>query len=515
MSTTDNSIALKQGIIQEEIINKNYDKEKFLQFCINKKEGGDDLANWSLLELNNVIMEFINQEQGVVQQPQIGQPQQNQGQPSDKPGENSNEKPKQINLDINKLNVSLDKPMIGNFTQKEFNCKKLEKTPLSDKEVTVVLRNPKTTERTLFEGAYVTYEVFTESMQWIVRRRFNDFLWLRSILVKCYPRLMVPPIPSKKMGSRRFEEDFIKKRMSFLQKFIDSVMTSEDFKTSEALIGFLSITDRNQFDSKMKELTSYQPSPYIEDLKTLSGKLTVEYNESNEKYYSNVFNYFRLQGQLYERLNYNMKQFYNSMTDAVTNLQEVQKDLETLHLLNSKIQMKDEITKTIQELGIFFKNWKRILFNQNNIVKREIKHFFKYLKMEGDCYSELINSRQNILNKYKSDLVSLNTKKEKLWPLMDPSKWEIIEDFNNRSDPTLLIQNKEYAFSRMCTKETQQLESIHKQLGYANKMNCEQLKILIDTNAVRFVEKAKEFAEKFYPTLSDSINVWSSLNSYL
>ena len=29
MSSTDNSIALKQGIIQEEIINKNYDKDKY------------------------------------------------------------------------------------------------------------------------------------------------------------------------------------------------------------------------------------------------------------------------------------------------------------------------------------------------------------------------------------------------------------------------------------------------------------------------------------------------------
>ena len=67
----------------------------------------------------------------------------------------------------------------------------------------------------------------------------------------------------------------------------------------------------------------------------------------------------------------------------------------------------------------------------------------------------------------------------------------------------------------MCTKETQSLENIRKQLGYANYMNVMQLQMIIDKNEKKLVEVMKEFANKFYPSLNDGITVWSTLNTYI
>lgn len=222
---------------------------------------------------------------------------------------------------------------------KEVPCKKLERTVLNDKDVIVVLKNPKVNDKTMFENSYVTYEVMTEALQWIVRRRFSDFEWLRAILCKCFPRQVVPPLPGKKIGGRRFEQDFIEKRQAFLQRFIDAVMIDESFKTSEALVAFLSMIDRGQFDSKMKEMITYQPSPYVEDSKTLTGKIKVVDDENNEKYFTNIDNYFKLQTQLFDRLNYNLKNFYINVNAACNNLEEAQKDFETLHQLNMRVLM--------------------------------------------------------------------------------------------------------------------------------------------------------------------------------
>ena len=503
----ENQIRLKKEIIQAEIIDKNYNTNKFFEYCLTKKENGDDLANWSLLELNDVINDFIAKEN---QQSTIaldGSEEKKEQKPTEK--DNINMK---INEDISKLEASKDVPASKN--EIEISCKKLEPSQISNKKVTVLIRNPKANDRTFFESSYITYEVVTESMQWLVRRRFSDFEWLRTILCKCFPRVIVPPIPGKKIGSRRFEEDFIQKRMSFLQRFIDAVMENESFKTNEALIAFLSMIDRGQFDSKMKEMTTYQPSPYVDDMKTLTGKISVMYDEHNEKYYTNIANYFRLQTQLYERLNFNMKNFYTNISDACLSLDEVQKDFETLNLLNSRILMKDEITKTFEELGIFFKNWKRIIFNQNELFKENIKDFFKYIRMEGEAYNELIKSREIIRAKYEEENARVTAKKERLWQTMDLSKWEIIDEFN-KIDRVLMLKDKTYALSKMCTKDTQSLDNIHKQLGYANKMNEDELKKLITTNAERFVNNMKAFSEKFYPTLADGITVWTTLNNYL
>jgi hypothetical protein len=88
---------------------------------------------------------------------------------------------------------------------------------------------------------------------------------IRNVLVKFSTGHVVPPIPNKKSGGRRFEKDFIEKRMKFLQKFMSAIIENEIYKASEPLIAFLSMTDHNQFEAKMKELTSFQSSPLLKN----------------------------------------------------------------------------------------------------------------------------------------------------------------------------------------------------------------------------------------------------------
>ncbi len=53
--------------------------------------------------------------------------------------------------------------------------------------------------------------------------------------------------------------------MKFLQKFMSAIIENEIYKASEPLIAFLSMTDHNQFEAKMKELTSFQSSPLLKN----------------------------------------------------------------------------------------------------------------------------------------------------------------------------------------------------------------------------------------------------------
>lgn len=63
MNNSNSSLNLKkQELLKKEIIDKNLDKDSFLEFCIQKKENGDDLDNWTLEELKETITEFSNAE---------------------------------------------------------------------------------------------------------------------------------------------------------------------------------------------------------------------------------------------------------------------------------------------------------------------------------------------------------------------------------------------------------------------------------------------------------------------
>ena len=56
-------ITRKQNLLQKEIIGNNYDKEAFVNFCLSKKEEGDDLNNYTYEELEAVVKEFISKQQ--------------------------------------------------------------------------------------------------------------------------------------------------------------------------------------------------------------------------------------------------------------------------------------------------------------------------------------------------------------------------------------------------------------------------------------------------------------------
>ena len=296
--------------------------------------------------------------------------------------------------------------------------------------------------------------------------------------------------------------------------FLNNVITSETFKASEPLVAFLSIVDRGQFEAKMKELSSHISSNYINEIRTLSGKLIISSDDdNNEKYYANISNYFKLQYQLLDRLNHKMKNYYNKIKEALISLDDVQKDFDLLYLLNNRVQMKEEISKSYEQLGIFFKNWKRMHFNQNEIIKKNIKDFFKYVKMEGLAYCELIDKRDELQKKYTYEKNNLQIKKEKLWATMDITKWEITEDME-KIDRVLLLRDKLYACAKMCTVETNSLENLRKQLGYANRTNIEELKKMLEKYSVSFLVNIKEFANQLYPSLSDGLNIWSTIGTF-
>ena len=56
---TQDQLSLKQELLKEEIIAKNYDGQQFLEYCINLRENGDDMNNWTYDELKLVVQNFV------------------------------------------------------------------------------------------------------------------------------------------------------------------------------------------------------------------------------------------------------------------------------------------------------------------------------------------------------------------------------------------------------------------------------------------------------------------------
>ena len=57
----EDEISKKQNLLNMEIVDKNYDQNEFINFCLSKKENGDDLNSWTYDELLGVVHEFITE----------------------------------------------------------------------------------------------------------------------------------------------------------------------------------------------------------------------------------------------------------------------------------------------------------------------------------------------------------------------------------------------------------------------------------------------------------------------
>ena len=78
----------------------------------------------------------------------------------------------------------------------------------------------------------------------------------------------------------------------------------------------------------MKELSSYQPLSELEEMRTLTGTVAIGTGEEdeNERYFTSQIGYFRVQGEILEKLNLHLKSFYKNMQEACESLEDAQKD---------------------------------------------------------------------------------------------------------------------------------------------------------------------------------------------
>ena len=67
----------------------------------------------------------------------------------------------------------------------------------------------------------------------------------------------------------------------------------------------------------------------------------------------------------------------------------------------------------------------------------------------------------------------------------------------------------------MCRNDNLNVEKLHNQLGYANKMNMIELKKMIKEYCTRFVENIKAFDAEFYPSINDLVGTWSNMETFV
>jgi len=529
MEKFDNSVKIennsKLNLIKREIINKNYAKRDFMNFCLFKKNNGDNIDNWTMDELSSVVHEF--QKNNSPQEEIDNDIYNEENEIEDNYFENENEEIKMTNLCLeeetnNKINNEVvDLPNLERHTirykkgkaEKIIKCQTLEKSILNDKKIEINIKDPKEINGGIFSSNYILYSVETQPMGWVVQRKDTDFDLLRKLLQKYYPFHKIDPLPYKKNGSKRYNEDYIHKRIKHLNDFINNIIKNEVFKASDILVSFLSLEDKDKFGNKFKELNNQNYEIDVDQFKTFNGKLIILHDEKNEKYFNNIYTYLNLQKEAFIKLNENLKSFNKNMDEATKNINEIVNNFDILYKLNATASMKGQILNSYKELKKIFIGLKNIYHTQNQIVKTRIKDYFKYINLSNNSFKEILEKREELHIKFINENKKLRYKKEKLFIYGDINKFEI--DKNQHIDFERLIKDKRYTLSVICTNETKKILKMYKVLGYANKMAKSEVKKMIIENCKKYSENLNLFGKEFNSTIKDFNQIWYNFELFL
>ena len=502
----DDSLEAKQEYLRTQILDKGYDADNFMAFLQEKKgEDGVDLSNWNITELKDAVSEFTS-----IYKP--NEEENNDNLYSNQNDNNNNNNNNNIidnnNNDLEPVNMDL----IKNAHIKEYQlCVKTEVTTLSTKKnIEISVGFPEKKEGGMFNKSFISYLVTTQPFNYQVRKRYNDFVWLRSTLKKLYINCVIPPIPKKNYGDR-FSDKLIEKRSRFLKNFLQSCVNHPLLRHSEILFCFLSMSKKEEFEPKKQEYNKKVSPFFVKNVKSLTGEVKTKVSPELETYFINTRDH---SNYIVENLQ-KVTKAYKSITvlfDEVKNkMNEVSKIWEDLYILSQKYYEKIETVESFRVLSEMMKDWGNIQKIQSELININLREFFRYIKNEYKSFVDMTNHVENSKSTYNKYAKNLIIKKENLFKTGDISKWDLNKKDN--FDNFHLTQDKDYAFRVMLPKETMTVENLKQFYGFYLNSCVAEYERLKELNANRYQQKITDFNNKlsniivnFHVSLADFLS---------
>ena len=499
----DDSLETKQEYLRTQILDKGYDADNFMAFLQEKKgEDGVDLSNWNISELKDAVSEFTL----------IYKPNEDENDNNNNNNQNDNNNNNNIldnnNDDLEHVNMDL----IKNAQVKEYNlCVKTEVTTLSTKKnIEISVGFPEKKEGGMFNKSFISYLITTQPFNYQVRKRYNDFVWLRSVLKKIYINCVVPPIPKKNYGDR-FSDKLIEKRSRFLKNFLQSCVNHPLLKHSEILFCFLSMSKKEEFEPKKQEYNKKVSPFFVKNVKSLTGEVKTKISPELETYFINTKDHSNYIVEYLQKITKAYKSITNLFDEVRNKMNEVSKIWEELYILSQKYYEKIETIESFRVLSEMMKDWGNIQKNQSELININLREFFRYIKNEYKSFVDMTNNVVNNKNNYNKYAKNLIIKKENLFKTGDISKWDLNKKDN--LDNFHLTQDKDYAFSVMLPKETMTVENLKQFYGFYLNSCISEYERLKDLNAKRYQEKITDFNNKlsniivsFHVSLADFLS---------
>ena len=368
------TIEKKQNYLRKEILDKGYSPDDFTNFVKKiKGEEGADLNSWSLEELYYVV-------------PQFQEAQEYEKQNNDQNSSNFNEK---IQQDIEYFGNE-DEDLWGNKIKKTkikkinclVKCKKMDNSKLINKkeEIKIEIISAEIKKDGLFSSSYYEFTIKNELKNIEIKRKMNDFFWLKKKLINFYPNIFIPPLPKFKIKK---DEKYINRKIYYLQCFLNYLINNDILLSSDLFSDFFSLSE-TEFINFRQKIDKIKPPKGIEEIITLDGTFDIAIIPDIDKKAYTINNEIAKKNELFNKLNLCLKETINQMNMIKQKFLQLSNIFQEMcqFWLKSDIIINDKMNINFLLLKDTFKKYADIYEKKINYIEIGIKRFFKYMRNE-------------------------------------------------------------------------------------------------------------------------------------
>ena len=488
----------KQKYLRQNILDKGYDANDFIAFLESKKgEGASDISNWSKIDLYAVVQEYIlvHTKDNTNSKPKTEPSNNNTNtNTSNNNNINNNIEPKKENNNNNDKNSKIlndyeiieDKSVIKNemindkkekinsknFVANDENfgmivpdfiiCQKAETNALNNQDnLEITVSDPQKVDNGFFSKAYINFLISTNPLNFKVRRKHADFVWLRERLSIIFNFNVLPRLPRK---GKVNGDNHIKKRMRNLERFLNYLLKDNLVKNSKIFYDFLTLEKDDDFEKQKKIYNKLTSPTEIREVKTLDGKLKIQVTEQSEKYFNKIKSNAALNETVLKQINDTFKLLKLEMNATITRISSFFPMFDKLIKIRKSYLPNNILSQSYMQLKNIFTSWVDILKKQNNFFLKDVK---EYLKLLGGNYhhmkelTELVDEQKNYYRKISRNLIA---KKIDLYDNRDAADWQL--DAQDKKNVKNLVKDKLTAYKKICHNSTVDAIKLKEKYGY-------------------------------------------------
>ena len=495
----------KQNYLRENILNRGYDANIFINFLKTKKgDQGADIANWSMPDLQQVVQEFIslnNMPNQIIQQ---NPPEENNQIDTQVNQANQVNQINQINPQNNQINPQNNQIQnnenIGALKEEDYGivipdvkeCKKTEITELFNyKNLEITVSDPKKVDKGFFSKAYIDFEIKTNPCKFIVRRQHAEFVWLRERLSVIFNTNILPRLPKK---GKVKEDPHIQKRMRNLERFLNYLAKDPIIKTSQIFFDFLTIDKEEEYNIRKKLYNKMKTPTDFSEIKSLDGKIRIKITDVKEQHIESIRDNAAFNETALKKFNQNFKVLREEMNTVISRFLSFSPLFDKLIKICTNYSEGNVIIESYKQMQNIFNSWADILKRQNAFFCNDIKEYLKFLSGNYHHIRDLTQIVETQKYNYYKLSKSLISKKVDLFKKGEIPNWKLND--NDKNIVSEFYQDRLTSYKKICFKDTANAIKNKEKYGYyLNRLISEYVRMR-NLNAFENKEKVKQFSKK-------------------